>query len=151
MDEQNASLDAVDRQLLAQLVADGRRSVNALAADAGISRASAYRRLERLQDVGAITGFTARVDHGRVGRPVTVMVNVVVDQPRWHAVQEALAGIDGMSYIAATTGEFDFLALVRLPTVNHLRDVVLEQIHRIPGVVRTTTLFVLSERGATLV
>ena len=55
-------LDDVDRRIVAALVEDGRLSVNGLAGQVGVSRATAYARLDRLRSEGVITGFTATVD-----------------------------------------------------------------------------------------
>ena len=139
-------LDAIDERLVALLVEDGRRSVHDLATTAGISRANAYRRLDRLQRDGVIRGFTAIVDPARVGRPLTVLINVSAEQARWEDLSRQLAALDGVEWLAATTGDVDFLALVRLRDVAELRDVVLEQLHALPGVTRTTTVFVLQEQ-----
>lgn len=141
------ALDPIDADLVARLQADGRISVNALAEAAGISRAAAYRRLDRLHEDGVITGYTAVVDPRKVGLDVVVLVLIGVQQRRWQDVAVTLRAIDGVEYLAATTGEFDFMALVRLPDVAHLRDVVLEELQSVPGVVSTRTVFVLDEPG----
>lgn len=140
-------LDVVDLRMLELLRADGRMSVNALAQEVGVSRANAYRRLDRLQEEGVIRGFTVQVDPARVGRPITAFVLISVQQQKWATIKEVLTGptVDGVEYLAATTGEFDFLALVRIPDMATLRDVVLEQLHSTPGVVSTRTLFALDE------
>lgn len=142
------ALDEVDADMVARLRTDGRMSVNALAEGVGISRANAYRRLDRLVDDGVITGFTATVDPSKVGLPVTVLVLIGVQQRRWQDVQRSLEDLPGLAYLAATTGEFDFLALVRLSDVSQLRDVVLEHLQTTAGVVSTRTVFVLDESGS---
>lgn len=140
-------LDATDLRILELLRSDGRMSVNALASEVGVSRANAYRRLDRMQDEGVIRGFTVQVDAASVGRPITAFVLITVQQQKWQKIKEVLTGpaVDGVEYVAATTGEFDFLALVRLPDMATLRDVVLEQLHSTPGVVSTRTVFALDE------
>lgn len=145
--ERYPALDDVDDAIVRALVGDGRVSVNALAEQVGLSRASAYRRLDRLVDDGVITGFTATIDPAAVGLPVTVLMLIGAQQRRWQDVQRSLADLPGLAYLAATTGEFDFLLLVRLPDVTHLRDVVLDRLQTTPGVVSTRTVFVLDESG----
>lgn len=140
-------LDPVDADVVAHLLVDGRMSVNALAESVGISRANAYRRLDRLTDDGVITGFSATVDPAKVGLDVVVLVLIGVQQRRWQDIAASLRAIEGVAYLAATTGEFDFMALVRLADVSQLRDVVLEELQSTPGVVTTRTVFVLEEYG----
>jgi DNA-binding Lrp family transcriptional regulator len=141
------ALDRTDQAIVAALTADGRMSVNALADAVGVSRASAYRRLDRLADEGVIRGFTAIVDPAAVGRPLAIILLISVRQTAWKDVQRAVTAMEEVDYLAATSGEFDFLALIRVADVTTLRDVVLERMHAIPGVVGTRTTFVLDESG----
>ncbi len=67
---------SVDRRLVALLAEDGRRSINELASATGISRANAYRRLDRLRREGVLRGFTAVVDRVRIGRRLAVLLSV---------------------------------------------------------------------------
>ena len=138
-------LDDVDRDLTAELAADGRLSVNALADAVGVSRANAYRRLERLREEGVIRGFSVRLDHAALGRPLAAVLLISIRQADWRAIQQRLLEIEEVDYLAATSGDFDFLALLRTADAAELRDVVLERVHAIPGVVGTRTTFVLDE------
>lgn len=138
-------LDDIDHAMLEVLTADARISVNAMAEAVGVSRANAYRRLDRLQDEGVIRGYTARVNPEAVGRPLAVILLISVQQAHWKDIQQRLARLEEVDYLAATSGEFDFLAIIRVADVTTLRDVVLERMHAIPGVVGTRTTFVLDE------
>ena len=140
-----AGVDDTDRRILDALVADGRMSVNELARVAQVSRATAYARLERLQREGVITGFSAAIDPAALGRAITAMILVNVDQGAWAEVREQLVGVPGFEYLAVTSGGFDFVVLVRVHDVAELRDVVLFRLHRIPAVKTTQTVFVLDE------
>lgn len=140
-----APLDEIDRRLVALLRADGRRSVNDLADEAGISRANAYRRLARLRADGVITGFTARVDHRRLGVGLAALIAVSADQRSWRELVAELRALPGVQYVALTAGSFDFVVLVRVPDVETLRDVVLERLHASAGVRSTETMFLLDE------
>ncbi len=138
-------LDDVDLALVGALVEDARLSVNALAQAVGVSRANAYRRLERLRADGVVRGFSARVDPAALGRPLAAVLLISIRQADWRAIKERLLAIDEVDYLAATSGDFDFLALLRTADAASLRDLVLEQVHSIPGVVGTRTTFVLDE------
>jgi DNA-binding Lrp family transcriptional regulator len=139
------NLDSVDRRIIELLTADGRMSVNELAAQVHVSRATAYARLERLQSTGVITGFTVLVDPGKLGYSVAALVLVNVDQSQWRQVREAVLQLPGIEYLAFTSGGFDLVLLVRLPDIQDLRDVVLVRLHDIPGIRSAQTIFVLDE------
>lgn len=52
----------------------------------------------------------------------------------------ALADIDGVAEAYSVTGEWDFVAVVRVPDHEQLAEVVTGQITALPGVSRTQTL-----------
>jgi len=64
---QPPALDDVDRAIVAVLREDGRISMRALAARLHISRAGAYLRVQRLEEAGVITGYSAVVNPQRYG------------------------------------------------------------------------------------
>jgi DNA-binding Lrp family transcriptional regulator len=144
--QQAAGLDEVDRRIIAVLVDDGRLSINGLASRVGVSRATAYARLDRLRTEGVITGFTATVDPAKVGHGVAALILVNVDQNEWRAARDELLKLPGVEYLAFTSGGFDMVALVRVASIEALRDVVLDHLHGTTHVRSTQTVFVLDEQ-----
>jgi DNA-binding Lrp family transcriptional regulator len=130
---------------LAALQRDGRISVNELAAEVSVSRATAYQRLERLRAAGVIKGFTAVVDPAAVGLTIAALILANVEQHAWRGAREKLRHLPGLQYLAMTTGGFDFALLVRVADVETLRDVVLDRLQGMPEVRSTQTVFVLDE------
>jgi DNA-binding Lrp family transcriptional regulator len=141
----SSDLDDVDRRMLALLRADGRMSVNEVAHQVHVSRATAYARLERLKQTDVVTGFQATVDPAKVGLPVTALILVNLEQKNWPSVHDALGAIPGVQWSAFTSGSFDMVLLVRMKDVAALRDVVLVQLHGLPFVKSSQTVFVLDE------
>ena len=142
---QDVQLDGVDRRILDVLTADGRTSVNALAATVNVSRASAYQRLARLRERGVIRRFTVDVDPHALGLPIAALVLVSVEQHSWRQAGEQLRRLPGVEWLAYATGDFDFAVLVRAEDVAHLRDVVLGGFQSIAEVRSTRTIFLLDE------
>jgi Lrp/AsnC family transcriptional regulator, leucine-responsive regulatory protein len=138
-------LDAVHRRMLELLRDDGRASVAALAAQVGISRASAYNHLEWLREQGVVEGFSARVNSRRAGLGITALILVSARQPAFRLLGERLAAMPEIEYGAITTGPHDLVLLVRVPDVETLRDVLLERLQALPDVRATQTMFVLDE------
>ena len=52
----------------------------------------------------------------------------------------ALAGIDGVSEVYSVSGEWDLVAIVRVPEYDQIARVVTEEFTRVPGIERTQTL-----------
>lgn len=143
--EKTSDLDEVDRTIVGLLRHDGRMSVNEVANQTHISRATAYARLERLRATDVISGFQATVDPVAIGLPVTALILINLDQKNWPSVHDALGAIPGVQWSAFTSGSFDMVMLVRMKDVAALRDVVLVQLHGLRFVKSSQTVFVLDE------
>ena len=138
-------LDDIDRQMIDILRKDARRSAPQLASDIGMGRATAYNRLDRLIDEGIITGFTARVDHEAVGQTVAALLLINVEQGEWHQISEVLASLAGTEWMGVTAGQWDHAMIVRADSLDHLRDVVLQQLQQVEGVRAVQTVVLLDE------
>jgi DNA-binding Lrp family transcriptional regulator len=139
------ALDDVDRAMLAELSADGRLAVRALAERLHISRTNAYARLERLMAEGVITGFGARIDPRRAGLGTSAYIMVTVEQTSWRTMATDLHAIPYVDHVALVGGDFDILLLVRTPDNTTLRDVVLERLQALEGVRSTRTWLIFEE------
>jgi DNA-binding Lrp family transcriptional regulator len=139
------ALDDIDRQMIAELRRAGRVSVPSLAQRLGIARATAYTRFDRLVDDGVIRGFTAVVDPVACGLNIAALVLVNVTQESWREVQTDLVGLPGVEWVGLATGPFDIVLRVRCEDLNRLRDVVLVQLHAVPGVTSAQTVVLLDE------
>ena len=69
-------MDTVDRQILALLVEDGRRTYDDIARHVALSAPAVKRRVDRLRASGALAGFTAVVDHAALGDQTEALVEL---------------------------------------------------------------------------
>src|SRR5690349_22868866 len=69
-------MDDLDRQILALLVEDGRRTYDDIGRRVNLSAPSVKRRVDRLRKTGALEGFTAVVDHGAMGWNTEALVEL---------------------------------------------------------------------------
>lgn len=69
-------LDAIDRKILRAVQDDCTLSAEALGDACGASPSTALRRLKRLRDDGVITAEVAILDARKVGRPLSMIVGV---------------------------------------------------------------------------
>jgi DNA-binding Lrp family transcriptional regulator len=51
-----------------------------------------------------------------------------------------LAGIDGVTEVYSVSGEWDLVAIVKVPEYERIAQVVTEEFARVPGIERTQTL-----------
>ena len=138
-------LDEVDRRIVDALVRDGRASIRTLADHIHISRTNAYARLDRLIRDGVITGFHAHINPESAGLGTSAYVSVGIQQNTWREVSAQLLTIRYIEHAALLAGDHDVLCLVRAPDNAALRNLVLNQIQGIPGVMSTRTWLVFEE------
>lgn len=145
MAEQDVRLDDVDHRLVAALQSDGRASMSDLATQVSVSRATAYQRVARLRESGVIRRFTVDVDPRKMGLPIAALVLVSVVQHSWRAVGDSLRRLPGVEWLALSSGSFDYIVLVRAQDIDHLRDVILQDLQSIPQIQSAQTLVLLDE------
>ena len=141
----NRQIDSVDRALIAAVSMDARISLTELAEKINVSRSTAHARLQRLRDEHVITGFTATVDPQALGLGVAALVFIDIEQHDWRTLRAELAAIPGVEYLAMCAGRFDLMLIARAENIPALRDVLLGQIQRIPGVRSTESVVILDE------
>jgi Lrp/AsnC family leucine-responsive transcriptional regulator len=106
--EKNAAIDAIDRQILRALHADGRVSFRDLSKSVYLSPNATAERVRRLQSVGIIRGFHARLDPGLLGLSLEAYIDVKL-QPGTSAqsFETAVRKLPGVVSMAILTGSFD--------------------------------------------
>lgn len=141
-------LDAVDRRIVTELMADGRLTNAALAARVGIAESTCIHRVRALRESGVIVGFHAEVDLGRLGLPLQAVVKVRLgshNRDHVNSFHSILADIPGALRIFHVGGEDDYLVHVAVGSAQELRDLVLEHINIHPAVRHTETQLVFEE------
>jgi DNA-binding Lrp family transcriptional regulator len=137
-------LDRLDTDLLALLVEDARRSYADLGARVGLSASAVKRRVDRLREGGAITGFTARLDPGALGWTVEGYVELFcrISTPP-EAIRAAVARFPEVVDASTVSGDADAVLRILAADMRHFER-VLEQIGAQPFVARTKSVLVLS-------
>jgi Lrp/AsnC family transcriptional regulator, leucine-responsive regulatory protein len=144
------SLDATDEKLLELLLEDGRRSASELGRMVNLSPAAAKRRIDRLEDVGYIRGYTAVLDHEMLGGQLEAFSELrFAPGTQVDEIDEAVADLPELVESFTLAGDPDALVHLRVSDVDHLRR-VLDRIRRGNGseskIVGTKTLIVLARR-----
>lgn len=86
-------LDRIDLKILSKLMHDGRITNAALADAVGLSQSPCLQRVKRLETVGYISGYGARVDLGLLADAITVFTEVTLTDHRCEDFAKFEAGI----------------------------------------------------------
>jgi Lrp/AsnC family transcriptional regulator, leucine-responsive regulatory protein len=137
-------LDRINRDLLAALSRDGRRTVRALAAAVGLSEPAVRERLDKLSRDGVITGYRAIVEPAAVGAGTAAFVAIrFSSEPGAKAaVNAALERETCVLEVHEVAGEDCYLIKVRVDTTVELAD-KLDRIRAIPAITHTNSTIVL--------
>ncbi|MCE0535351.1 Lrp/AsnC family transcriptional regulator [Kineosporia rhizophila] len=119
-------LDEIDRALVTELQADGRRSFAAMGEQVGLTTASTRSRVLRLIETGALSVGVRR----RPG-PGTVQVGYRLSAPT--VPVDVLKALPGVSYLATTLGSADFVGTLTCASLRAASD-SLAQLRALPGV-----------------
>ncbi|MEM7664194.1 MAG: Lrp/AsnC family transcriptional regulator [Pseudomonadota bacterium] len=112
-----SGLDTIDAAILRELCADARIPRAELSRRVGLSAPSVADRVRRLEDVGIITGYGARIDPARLGYGLTILIRA---RPLPGEMKNMIEAIQETPQIVAcdrVSGEDCFVARA------HVRDV----------------------------
>jgi len=135
-------LDAIDRQICARLIVDGRASASDISRSLdGVSQRAVRYRLERLQRHGVMR-VGAVVDPHAIGLDVIADVFIEVAPGEVRQVARRLVDLEQVSYVAASIGQGDLSIQVYAHDNQELLRFVDEVVGRLDGVLRTRTVMV---------
>jgi DNA-binding Lrp family transcriptional regulator len=143
------AVDRIDRAIISELARDSRLSIRTIADRVHISRTAANKRVVNLIESGTLKGFTAKVDRKAIGLNVTALVIVKAGNVPWPDLASALARLPFVESVLAVSGDIDFVLTVSAPDQEHLSEVIMRQIHEMPGVLSTRSHVVLDSRDGT--
>jgi len=138
-------LDAIDRKILDELTADARIPVATLAQRVHLSRHAVRHRIDRLEALKIIIGYTVRLGEGSAKKSTTRAIIRVYrrDRMRGTEVTEAIARIPEVTYCYVVSGDSDLIVHIEAETQDRV-NAIWSHLSNLPGVADTNTAFVLS-------
>lgn len=141
-------MDRVDRQILAEVQADGRLTVTELAGKVGLSVSPCHRRLRELERNGVIAGYHAVIDPESVGLTFQALVFVTMrqeDRETLLAFEQAVARIPNVVQAQRLFGDPDYLLRILTADLNAYASLEDETLAALPGVQRLTSTLVMKQ------
>jgi Lrp/AsnC family leucine-responsive transcriptional regulator len=139
----DSELDQADHQILGLLRQNARRTMGDIAATVALSPSAVKRRVDRLERLGVITGYTVVLDQAKAGRPIQAFTEVrFAGAASMEEMRAIAARLPEVQAVFTTAGDPDALVWVQVPDVERLGHVI-EQLRRSGRVTGTKTLIVL--------
>lgn len=110
-------LDVWDKKILTLLQRNNRLSQREIADRISLSPSAVNRRIAALEDAGVIKGSVSLVDASKVGRPITIMVQVTIENERLDLLEEdkqRFVTCPQVQQVYYVTGDFDFLLVINV-------------------------------------
>ena len=136
------NFDRIDRQIMALLQADGRMTNVDLAERVGLTAPPCLRRVRALEEAGAIRGYHADLEPGRLGYPITVfaMVSLRSQAERDLAAFEAhVADIPEVRECHMLNGEIDFILKIVATDLRSFQEILTTHLTPAPNVASVKT------------
>ena len=145
-------LDDFDRKILAALQQDGRITNVALAETVALSPSQCARRLQRLEEAGAVRGYGAFLDAAALGLGITALVT-----SRWRSMRAPTSRSSAIIVqrrpeiveCLAITGDGDFQLRIVARDLPSFSQFLMDVVIPMPGVATTRSHIVLEQVKST--
>ncbi len=121
---EGAGLDRIDAAILRELCADARIARAELARRVGLSAPSVGERVRRLEDIGVITGYGARIDPSRLGYGLTILIRARPLPGEMNNMIEAIRNTPQIVNCDRVSGEDCFVARAHVRDVAEMEEVI---------------------------
>ncbi len=142
------TLEAMDVKILDALQSEGRLTNQSLADRVGLSTSPCWRRVNRLEQEGVITGYRAALDRQKVGLGVLAFIRVRIDSHSAAEAEEFAESVTHLKEVVACysiAGDADFLLQVVSEDLEAYAEFAMDVVRRLPRIKEMQTSIVLKE------
>jgi len=132
------SFDETDISILNALIQDARRSSRQVAKQCGVSIGTVLSRIKKMEKEGIITGYSAMLDHEKLGYELTVLTEITVSKGRLLEMEKEIARIPNVCCVYDVTGLTDAIIIAKFKTREELSKFT-KSLLSMPFVERTIT------------
>lgn len=142
----NYHIDDIDRKILSYLVSNARMPFLEIARECGISGAAVHQRVKKLETSGIVSGSQLQVKPAAIGLDVCAYISVKLSEDnKYPEVVNALKHVPEVVECHFVTGDAALLLKVYCLNNDHLMNVLLNTIQRIPYIKSTDTKLSLDQ------
>jgi DNA-binding Lrp family transcriptional regulator len=136
-------LDKTDVQILEALLQDARLSSRQIAKRCGVSIGTVLSRIKKMEKEGIISGYSALLDHEKLGYELTVVCEVTVSKGRLLEMENEIARLPNVCCVYDVTGLIDAVVIAKFKSRDDLSKFT-KRLLALPYVERTNTHVVLT-------
>jgi len=110
----------------------------------GLSPSAASRRIQALEQCGAIRGYQALVSDGALGKQMTVFIRVTLERQSADMLQAFEVAIKRCSSVISChlmAGQYDYMLVAKVADIGDYEHLHQHELSRMPGVTRIESSF----------
>lgn len=140
------NIDKTDQKILSFLVKNARMPFLEIARECGVSGAAIHQRVRKLENAGVITGSRLMVKPNALGLHVCAFISISISESnKYVKVIESLKCIPEIVECHCVTGRYTLLVKMYCRDNDHLMDILMNRILKIPDIQATDTMIALDE------
>ncbi|EPJ54925.1 MAG: AsnC family transcriptional regulator [Osedax symbiont Rs2] len=142
------TLDKTDRKILAQLQKNNNLSAAEIAERVGLSQSPCWRRINRLQEEGFISGGVATLNRKKLGLKVVVFVQVKLSMHGWNMLnefEEAIVSFPEVLECWTISGGMDFTLRVVTKDIDSYEYFLRRKLLQLPHIKEAQSHFTMTE------
>jgi Lrp/AsnC family transcriptional regulator, regulator for asnA, asnC and gidA len=137
-------IDALDEKILRLITKNARIPFLEVARECGVSGAAIHQRVQRLLNLGVVSGSEFILNPLKLGYNTTAYMGIYLEKAKYHSkVVEQLVKIPEVVECHYTTGQYAIFIKVLTKTNKHLKKLIDEYFQEIEGIARTETFISL--------
>ena len=135
--------DETDEKILKNLMVDARQSARQLALKLGMSTVTVLSRIKKLEKEKIILGYTAIIDHEKLGYSLTAIIEIVAKNDKIVEIEDQISKFENVCGVYDITGSTDTLIIAKFKERSELSTLV-KELAAISNVENTITHVVLN-------
>lgn len=136
-------MDETDVKILKSLVSDARLSSRQVSKKSGVSIGTVLTRMRKLEKEGVVRGYSAVVDHEKLGYMLTALIEITVSKGRLLEMENEIARMPNVCAVYDVTGMTDAFVIAKFKSREDLSSFA-KRLLAMPYVERSNTHVVLT-------
>jgi len=136
-------LDETDVKILKTLISDARLSSRQISRKSGVSIGTVLTRMKKMEKEGVIRGYSAIVNHEKLGYQLTALTEITVSKGRLLEMENEIARMPNVCCVYDVTGLTDAFIIAKFKSREEL-SAFAKRLLALPYVERTNTHVVLT-------
>ena len=142
--ENAADIDDLDEKILKLITKNARIPFLEVARECGVSGAAIHQRVQRLLNIGVVSGSEFIVNPQKLGYNTCAYMGIYLEKAKYHTqVVAALRDIPEVVECHYVTGQYAIFIKIQTKTNRHLKELIDKELQDVEGIARSETFISL--------